>query len=183
MTSSKLRVNDVKCLFAPLEPLPDEWQQDSIFLSSAVEECANVAISGQRCPCKMDGLSRFCIGFSHLCPPSLGHLTNRVFYSQFLRLLLAAFGGFNPFWQRLGSERAQAKPTARSIAFEIIAGQGTVMEDAGTKGWTESRSPGICRSDQLRLKRLFRVLLRAAVAHGETRLEVRRRGFLEVLRR
>src|SRR6266849_5323978 len=88
MTSSKLRVNDVKCLFAPLKPLHDEWQQNSIFLIPVVEECANVAISGQRCPSKMDGVSRFCIGFSHLCPPASGYLTDQV-------LLLAVLGGFN----------------------------------------------------------------------------------------
>src|SRR5260370_5147469 len=52
MTSSKLRVNDVKCLFAQLKPLPDEWQQDAIFLIPVVEEGANMLISPQRSPSK-----------------------------------------------------------------------------------------------------------------------------------
>src|SRR5713226_5574773 len=101
MTSSKLRVNDVKCFFAPLEPLPDEWQQDSIFLIPTVEECANVAISGQRCPGKMDGVSRYRIGFSHLYPPCpatspIGSSTRRS-STRSSSLLLAVFAGFNPF--------------------------------------------------------------------------------------
>src|SRR6266849_4705435 len=105
MTSAKLRVNDVKCPFAPLKPLPDEWQQDSIFLIPVVEECANVLILGQRCPCKTNGVRRFCIGFSHLCPLCLGlPRPTRVFYS---RVLL----GSNPFCNALVASRH--KPNRR----------------------------------------------------------------------
>ncbi len=43
---SEFRVHDVKSPVGAIEPLSDEWQQDSILFIAGVEERANVAMSG-----------------------------------------------------------------------------------------------------------------------------------------